>query len=61
MNKIKCLNTPVLVQSNWTNNSKQEVSYVPSQFGLCPKKELKFSKKFSGFYWSRNHFDLCEN
>ena len=41
--------------------SKQEVSYLPSNFGLCLHKELKFSKTFFSFIDLWLHFNLCEN
>ena len=46
MNKIKCLKIPILVRSNWKNILKQEISYLPSHFGLYLKMELIFSKRF---------------
>ena len=50
------------VPLNSKNISKQEVSYLPSNFGLYLKKELKFPKKiFLNFIDLGLHFDLCEN
>ena len=43
------------------NISTQEVSYLPSHFGLYLKKKLKFSKNYFSFIDLGLHFDLCEN
>ena len=60
--KNKIFENPRFTTVKLKNISKQEVSYLPSHFGLYLKKELKFSKNFfHSFIDLGLHFDLCEN